>query len=78
VLLLCIYGIIGVVSIVVLALGRLATILPRYASEASGLLASFTMLLADFDIFASQASSITGALEPQRVAGWMTSPQSRR
>jgi predicted PurR-regulated permease PerM len=74
VLLLCIYGvIIGVVSIVVLALGRLATILPRYASEASGLLASFTMLLASFGIAAPQAGSITGALELQRVAGWVTS-----
>ena len=74
VLLLCIYGvIIGVVSIVVLALGRLATILPRYASEASGLLASFTMLLASFGISAPQAGSITGALELQRVAGWVTS-----
>ena len=74
VLLLCVYGvIIGVVSIVVLALGRLATILPRYASEASGLLASFTMLLASLGIAAPQAGSITGALELQRVAGWVTS-----
>lgn len=57
----------------VLALARLATILPRYAFEASDLLASFTMLLATFGISAPQASSITGALDLQRVAGWVTS-----
>ena len=73
-LLLCIYGvIIGLASIVVLALARLATILPRYAFEASGLVASLTALLATFGIAAPQASSITEALDLQRVAGWVTS-----
>ncbi|MET0694162.1 MAG: AI-2E family transporter [Propionibacteriaceae bacterium] len=73
ILLLCIYGvIITLVSIVALALARLATILPTYSSDASGLLASLTVGLGNLGIGTPQLGSLAAALDLRRAGAWLT------
>ena len=70
VLVLVVYGVLVVLAgVVVVAVARLATILPLYAANANALLASVTSALADFGVGIGQVRALAATVDYGKVLG---------
>lgn len=76
-LLVAIYAVvIGLVAVVAFAIARLAGLLPTYSAEAAALLQRMSSVLLNLGIGRDQARAVLRGLDPNRLAGWLTTALS--